>query len=72
VVLVPLQVYAATQQRHPVTRLFTASLLMEFFSLTFSLIYVLKFAFDGVGMQELAIIGDVFDILARVRASYQT
>lgn len=66
VVLVPLQLYAALQQRHPVTRLFTVSLLMEFIGLVFNLFHVLKFAIDGVGFEQVAVAGDVFDILSRV------
>lgn len=65
VVLVPLQLYAALQQRHPVTRLFTVSLLMEFIGLVFNLFHVLKFAIDGVGFEQVAVAGDVFDILSR-------
>lgn len=66
VVLVPLQLYAALQQRHPVTRLFTVSLLMEFIGLVFNLFHVLKFAIDGEGLEQVAVAGDVFDILSRV------
>nr|CAD7439405.1 unnamed protein product [Timema bartmani]CAD7459062.1 unnamed protein product [Timema tahoe] len=65
VVLVPLQLYAATRQKHPVTRLFTASLLLEFLALCFILIHVLKFAFDGVGVGGMAVAGDILDILSR-------
>nr|CAD7259527.1 unnamed protein product [Timema shepardi] len=66
VVLVPLQLYAATRQKHPVTRLFTASLLLEFLALCFILIHVLKFAFDGVGVGGMAVAGDILDILSRI------
>ncbi|KAJ1521160.1 hypothetical protein ONE63_002855 [Megalurothrips usitatus] len=65
IILVPLQLYAALQQRHPVTRLFTVSLLMEFIGLVFNLFHVLKFAIDGVGFEQLAVAGDIFDILSR-------
>ena len=65
-ILVPLQLYASTRQSHPVTRLFTASLLLEFFAFCFILIHVLKFALDGVGLSSLAVVGDILDILSRV------
>lgn len=65
-ILVPLQLYAVSRQRHPVTRLFTASLIMEFLSLAFNLVDVLKFTIDGVGYPRLAVIGDILDILSRV------
>ena len=65
-VLVPLQLYAVTRQRHPATRLFTASLVLEFASLLFIIIHSIKFALDGVGVQQLSLAGDILDILSRV------
>ena len=67
IILVPLQLYAVRLQRHPVTRLFTASLLLEFVALSLILIHVMKFALDGVGYEQLEVAGDIFDILSRVR-----
>lgn len=67
-VLVPLQLYAVSRQRHPVTRLFTASLLMEYLGLILNLINVIKFVVDGVGYTDLAVAGDILDILSRVSA----
>ncbi|CAH1389379.1 unnamed protein product [Nezara viridula] len=64
-VLVPLQIFAVVRQQHPVTRLFTASLILEFLGLLFNLISVMKFVVDGVGYPKLAVIGDVLDILSR-------
>nr|CAD7572255.1 unnamed protein product [Timema californicum] len=71
IVLVPLQLYAATRQKHPVTRLFTASLLLEFLALCFILIHVLKFAFDGVGVGGMAVAGDILDILSRTSCAHK-
>lgn len=67
IILVPLQLYAVRLQKHPVTRLFTASLLLEFVAICLILIHVLKFALDGVGYEQLEVAGDIFDILSRVR-----
>ncbi|XP_073995193.1 integral membrane protein GPR180 isoform X2 [Rhodnius prolixus] len=64
-ILVPLQLYAVVRQRHPVTRLFTASLLLEFCGLIFNLIDVIKFTIDGIGYPDLAVVGDILDILSR-------
>ncbi|XP_014259946.1 transmembrane protein 145 isoform X2 [Cimex lectularius] len=64
-VLVPLQLYAVVRQRHPVTRLFTASLLLEFLGLCFNLVDVIKFTMDGVGYPNIAVVGDILDILSR-------
>jgi hypothetical protein len=66
-VLVPLQVYAAMRQHHPVTRLFTASLILEFLALCLILLHVFKFSLDGTGFHQLAVAGDILDILSRVR-----
>ncbi|XP_020293360.1 transmembrane protein 145 [Pseudomyrmex gracilis] len=65
IILVPLQLYAVRLQKHPVTRLFTASLLLEFMAICLILIHVLKFALDGVGYEQLEIAGDIVDILSR-------
>lgn len=65
-VLVPLQCYASRIQKHPVTKLFTASLLLDFIALSFILLHTLKFALDGVGYPNLSMAGDIFDILSRV------
>ncbi|XP_014216144.1 transmembrane protein 145 [Copidosoma floridanum] len=64
-VLVPLQLFAVRLQKHPVTKLFTASLLLEFMALSLILVHVLKFAFDGVGYEQLEVAGDILDILSR-------
>lgn len=64
-VLVPLQCYASRIQKHPVTKLFTASLLLDFIALSMILLHTLKFALDGVGYPNLSMAGDIFDILSR-------
>lgn len=58
--------YAVTHQNHPVTKLFTGSLFLEFFGVSFNLFSSFKFALDGQGFPRIAIIGDVLDILSRV------
>lgn len=65
-VLVPLQCHAVKIQKHPVTKLFTASLLLDFIALCLILMHTLKFALDGIGFPNLAMAGDIFDILSRV------
>lgn len=66
-VLVPLQLHAIKIQKHPVTKLFTASLLLDFLALCLILMHALKFSMDGVGYPKLSMAGDIFDILSRVR-----
>ena len=65
-VLVPLQCHAVKTQKHPVTKLFTASLFLDFLALCLILIHTLKFALAGEGYPKLAMTGDIFDILSRV------
>jgi len=64
--LVPVQIYAVTRQSHPVTKLFTTSLMFEFLGVSLNLLNSLKFAVDGVGYPRIGVIGDVLDILSRV------
>lgn len=66
-ILVPLQLYAVVRQHHPVTRLFTVSLVLEFAALFIILIHTVKFSLDGVGVHKLSVLGDILDILSRVR-----
>lgn len=53
-------------QKHPVTKLFTFSLVLEFIALCFNVLHTVKFAVDGVGFAGLAAAGDVLDIMSRV------
>ncbi|XP_022915781.1 transmembrane protein 145 [Onthophagus taurus] len=64
-VLVPLQLHAVRIQKHPVTKLFTASLILDFLALCLILIHNLKFSLDGIGYPGLSLAGDIFDILSR-------
>lgn len=66
IILLPMQIYAVRIQKHPVTRLFTISLLSEFVSLTFITTHLIKFAINGVGMPNLQTSGDILDIFSRV------
>ncbi|KAL7052607.1 hypothetical protein ACKWTF_004935 [Chironomus riparius] len=65
IVLVPIQIIGSRKQNHPVTKLFTTSLVMEFISICFILIHLISFASDGRGNEGLKIAGDIFDILSR-------
>lgn len=69
-ILVPLQIAAARLQKHPVTRLFTVSLTLEFISLCFMLGHWIRFAFDGVGNENLCMAGSIFDIFGRVSGNF--
>lgn len=63
--LVPIQIIASQKQKHPVTKLFTISLMMEFISICLILFHLIKFASDGRGHEGLKVFGDLFDILSR-------
>ncbi|CAG9816131.1 unnamed protein product [Phaedon cochleariae] len=64
-VLVPLQCHAVKTQKHPVTKLFTASLLLDFMALCLILVHNLRYALNGEGYPKIAMAGDIFDILSR-------
>lgn len=57
-------------QKHPVTKLFTFSLALEFVALCFNVLHTVKFAADGVGFAGLAAAGDILDIMSRVRCNF--
>lgn len=69
-ILVPLQIYAVRIQKHPVTKLFTMSLILEFVSLIFILSYYARYALVGVGNEIYKTAGDILDVLSRVRIVY--
>lgn len=64
-ILVPLQAYAACRQIHPITRLFTAVLVVQLAGLLFDTLHLLVYAFDGEGNEGINIAGDLFNILAQ-------
>ncbi|KAH8358140.1 hypothetical protein KR084_005517, partial [Drosophila pseudotakahashii] len=65
IVLLPMQIYAVRRQKHPVTKLFTLSLLSEFVSLALITAHLIRYAANGVGEPRLQAAGDVLDILSR-------
>jgi hypothetical protein len=68
-VLVPIQIHGVRKQNHPLTKLFTFSLILEFISTLFILIHLTKFSVNGIGNESLKVAGDIFDILSRVSFS---
>lgn len=62
-----LQVHAVLHQKHPVTRLFLASVVLEMIAMLFEVIHGAKYAVDGVGVTDVAVAGDILDILSRVK-----
>lgn len=67
-ILVPMQIYAVRIQKHPVTKFFTISLILEFVSLVFSLSYYIRFTIGGIGSEAVKTTADILDILSRVRS----
>ncbi|KAH8394910.1 hypothetical protein KR222_010439, partial [Zaprionus bogoriensis] len=65
IVLLPMQIYAVRRQKHPVTKLFTLSLLSEFVSLALITVHLIRYAANGVGEPNMQAAGDVLDILSR-------
>ncbi|EDW00895.1 uncharacterized protein LOC6561280 [Drosophila grimshawi] len=65
IVLLPMQIYAVRHQKHPVTKLFTLSLLSEFVSLALITAHLIRYAANGEGEPNMQAAGDVLDILSR-------
>ncbi|KAB7501553.1 Integral membrane protein [Armadillidium nasatum] len=64
-ILIPLQLYAVFKQVHPITRLFTATLLAQLAGLILDSLHLLIFSYNGVGVNALNIMGDLFNIVAQ-------
>lgn len=69
IILMPMQIYAVSLQKHPVTKLFTISLLSEFISLVLITVHLLEFSINGIGLPNLQTSGDILDIFSRVSYS---
>ncbi|XP_055373017.1 uncharacterized protein LOC129606628 [Condylostylus longicornis] len=65
IILVPMQIYAVRLQKHPVTKLFTISLISEFVSLAFITTHYINFAINGIGEPDFQTVGDILDIFSR-------
>lgn len=63
-ILIPLWLYAYRKQRHRLTQLFTACILLETAGILCNFVHTLKFAFDGEGVFFLHICGDAIDSFA--------
>ena len=64
-VLVPIQLYALSQQKHLLPLILTTCMAMEYVGVIFNFIHVLKFAFDGVGVDMLRVSGNFIDMFAQ-------
>ena len=63
--LVPIQMYALSRQKHMLPVLLTMCMAMEYVGIIFNLIHVLKFAFDGEGVDMLKVVGNFIDGVAQ-------
>ncbi|XP_029645028.1 uncharacterized protein LOC115219095 [Octopus sinensis] len=50
--------------KHPVTKLLTLTIVLEMVGILLNCIHVIKFAFDGVGVNWLSVVGNGTDVLA--------
>ena len=63
--LVPVQLYALSKQRHLLPMLLTVCMCLEFVGVLFNLLHVLVFAFDGKGVELLGVVGNFVDNVAQ-------
>ena len=64
--LVPLQIYANSLQKHPITRLLQVGLLSEFVALSATVFHHSLFAWNGKGIALMATFGDIMEIFSQV------
>lgn len=64
-VMAPLQFSAALRQDHPITRLLTVALCLQFLAVVFTSIHFGVFALNGFGVAPMGYIGDVLEIFAQ-------
>ena len=63
--LVPVQLYALSKQRHLLPLLLTVCMCLEYVGILANLVHVLVFAFDGAGVELLAVVGNFVDNVAQ-------
>ncbi len=62
--LVPIQLYALSQQKHTLPLILSTCMTMEYVGIVFNFIHIFKFAFDGVGVDMLKVVGNFIDQMA--------
>ena len=60
-ILVPIQIYALSRQKHVLPLILTVTMSMEYTGIVFNFVHVFKFAFDGAGIPMLHVVGDFVD-----------
>ncbi len=63
--LVPIQLYALSQQKHTLPLILTTCMVMEYVGVIFNFVHIFKFAFDGEGVDLLHIVGNFIDQIAQ-------
>jgi Rhodopsin-like GPCR transmembrane domain len=69
-ILTPLQFYAVSRQKHPISRLLAAALTTQVVALLSISTHFLLFAFNGQGVPGLENFGDVVEICSQVVRNY--
>ena len=63
--LVPIQLYALSRQKHTLPLILTTCMTMEYIGIVFNFVHIFKYAFDGVGVDMLHVVGDFIDQIAQ-------
>lgn len=64
-ILLPIWLRACNNlTQHPVTKLLTLNIVLELVGILLNFLHVIKFAFDGIGLSWLSVIGNGIDVLA--------
>lgn len=63
--VLPIQLYALSQQRHVIPLLLTSCICLEYVGVIFNFVHVTKFAFDGEGVEALKVAGNFIDMVSQ-------
>jgi len=67
--LLPVQIYALSIQRHSLPMLLTCCLAAEYCGVFLSLVHYATFSVDGQGLNSLCLAGSFIDTTAQVRSA---
>lgn len=63
--VLPIQLYALSQQRHAIPVLLTTCIGLEYVGVILNFVHVTKFSFDGEGVEAMKVIGNFIDMASQ-------
>lgn len=65
IIVIPIWLYAYSKQKHPITKLVTTTIGLEFTGITLNFLHVVVFAINGSGVYIISVVGNAIDTLAQ-------